>query len=766
MGGIGKTTLARVVFDNLKAQFEAFCFVENVREKLVRKGLDELQGQCLKELLKDEDINIYNMKSDFVKSRLQQKKILLILDDVDKFIAVEDLIRVCEWFGEGSRIMITSRDEHVLKNACATTYSVSKLDSNDALDLFSSKAFKQNDELYKSHLELVKCVVDRCEGNPLALIVLGCFLDGRGEQEWKSALDKLNQTPHNDIINVLKLSFDGLDDEEQKEVFLDLAFFKKEQVLISLNTIKQIHGPSAHINTIVLRERSLISFDDKHHYIEMHGLVREMGLQIARQQPLFDPKRPVRLWRPKDIDDYFSMDNINKGEEAIRCLSMDMSKIKLKTLRPIKLQKMKNLIYLNVYMSDKEKPIEIMTIFEDVDDLPEGLRFLSWERCPLLYVPLNLCAQNLVEFKMHDSHIQQLWKGDVHFPNLKVIDVRESRYLTALPDLSQAPNIESLYAQGCVSLGQIHSSIVLPKLYGLSLDEGGEKQIKMGGTMKGRSVGMVLVFNYLDLNWWWPSFNKVRIKVLVCEEGRIIYGVEYKHVHMPLKNREMAELKMRVQRLVRLLPFVKIVRWSNGPMEFGDFNHHFTSDFSFRRMSPSTFGLDVEVCGGGESEDEWWPDSLVNVEVRRCGGESREGGPWRREVGNDDNDGGVEQEEVLMPQTNNTDVDMPLFKIPNAITRWSLLKELMLKESEVIGKAGDSSIPQVSILRSLSLSHSHKTTPPLMDLLLPLPIPPFAHERFRMVYSLPSMEECDYFGVFQYRLYYGIGWFTCSHLSI
>ncbi|XP_054776986.1 disease resistance protein RPV1-like [Prosopis cineraria] len=703
MGGIGKTTLAKVVFAYLKAQFEAFCFVENVREELARIGLDELQGKCLKELLKDEDINIYNMKSDFVKSRLQQKKILLILDDVDKFIAVEDLIRVCESFGEGSRIMITSRDEQVLKNACATTYSVSKLDSKDALDLFSLKAFKQKDEPSKCHMRLANCAVDYCAGNPLALTVLGCYFHGRGKQEWESALDKLNQTPHNDIVNVLKLSFDGLDDEEQKEVFLDIAFLIKKQHDCSLNTIRQIHGSSADIDTIVLRERSLISFHDNYDYIEMHDLVREMGLQIARQRSFSDPKHPVRLWRPKDIDDYFFMSN--KGAEAIRCLSVDMSKIKERTWRSIKFQKMYNLICLNVYKSDWWKPLEF-NIGKDVDYLSEELRFLNWEGCPLSYVPLKPCSQNLVKFRMPYSHIQQLWEGDMHFPNLKVIDVIGSRCLTTLPDLSQAPNLEELEAMGCVSLDQIHSSTFMPKLNELSLFWSGAKQIKMGGTMKGRSVGMVFIFNYLDLHKL--AFNKVRTKVLACDEGRIMWGFEHKHVHMPLENREMAELKIGAQRLACLLPFVRTVSWSKGPTEFGDFNHHYTSHFSLeKRLRDDDSKLEVTVRRrSGESEDERWPDSLVNVEVRRRGGESKDGGPWGREVGNDDNHKGVEQEEVLMSQTNDTDDDMPLFTLPNAITRWSLLTQLMLKESEVIGKAGDSSIPQVSILRSLAHSHS------------------------------------------------------------
>ncbi|XP_028760658.1 disease resistance protein RRS1-like [Neltuma alba] len=120
-----KTTLTRAVFDRLKAEFGAFCFVKDVRQKLTRNGSDELLETCLKELLKDEGINTYNLRSTFVRRRLHHKKILLVLDDVDNFITAEGLIKASAWFGEGSRLIITSRDIQMLNNTSAsTTYRV------------------------------------------------------------------------------------------------------------------------------------------------------------------------------------------------------------------------------------------------------------------------------------------------------------------------------------------------------------------------------------------------------------------------------------------------------------------------------------------------------------------------------------------------------------------------------------------------------------------------------------------------------------------
>ncbi|XP_028786449.1 TMV resistance protein N-like [Neltuma alba] len=220
MGGIGKTTLARAVFERLTADFESFYFVEDVKQKLA-KNRSKYIKECLKKLLHDDDINPYNLTYASVRRRLEQKKILLVLDDVDNSRMAEDLIKACDWFGEGSRIIITSRDMQVLKNASDSaspaTYHVLELNPHDALHLFSLNAFKQN-QPFENYLELSKWVVDYCEGNPLALKVLGRYLHGRGKEEWESALAKLNQTPDYDILNVLKLSFDGLDDTQKNRI--------------------------------------------------------------------------------------------------------------------------------------------------------------------------------------------------------------------------------------------------------------------------------------------------------------------------------------------------------------------------------------------------------------------------------------------------------------------------------------------------------------------------------------------------------------------
>ena len=56
MGGLGKTTLARVIYDEFRSHFEGFCFIANVREDSKIQGLPQLQQQLLADILEDQNI--------------------------------------------------------------------------------------------------------------------------------------------------------------------------------------------------------------------------------------------------------------------------------------------------------------------------------------------------------------------------------------------------------------------------------------------------------------------------------------------------------------------------------------------------------------------------------------------------------------------------------------------------------------------------------------------------------------------------------------
>ncbi|KAJ0794691.1 putative TIR domain, P-loop containing nucleoside triphosphate hydrolase [Helianthus annuus] len=118
MGGVGKTTLARAVFDRISVHFEAKSFVENVREvsNASLYGLLSLQRKILSDLLNDQGNNVGSVHdgTNMLKTKMRGRKVLLVLDDVDHQEQLEGLAGDLNWFKPGSRIIITTRDEQVL----------------------------------------------------------------------------------------------------------------------------------------------------------------------------------------------------------------------------------------------------------------------------------------------------------------------------------------------------------------------------------------------------------------------------------------------------------------------------------------------------------------------------------------------------------------------------------------------------------------------------------------------------------------------------
>lgn len=87
MGGIVKTTLARAVYERIVCQFEANCFLANVREETRKHGLVALQKQLLSNtIMTESNINLRNEYegANTIRKRLCSKRVLIILDDVDQ----------------------------------------------------------------------------------------------------------------------------------------------------------------------------------------------------------------------------------------------------------------------------------------------------------------------------------------------------------------------------------------------------------------------------------------------------------------------------------------------------------------------------------------------------------------------------------------------------------------------------------------------------------------------------------------------------------
>ncbi|WOH13500.1 hypothetical protein DCAR_0833010 [Daucus carota subsp. sativus] len=199
-----------------------------------------------------------------------------------------------EWFYEGSKIIITTRNVHLL-NAYehCTRYSVKTLNSDDSLELFSWHAFQDSRPL-ECYIEHSERIIKQCQGLPLALQVLGAFLRGKKVDVWKSAIEKLEFIPHCDIQKILRISYDSLQDDHDRDLFLDIAcFFTGEPKCF---VVRILDGCDYYtlIGIENLIDRCLLKTDEYKNLI-MHQSIQSMGREIIRQQSPKDPGKRSRL---------------------------------------------------------------------------------------------------------------------------------------------------------------------------------------------------------------------------------------------------------------------------------------------------------------------------------------------------------------------------------------------------------------------------------------------------------------------------------------
>ncbi|XLR24760.1 hypothetical protein S83_052660 [Arachis hypogaea] len=398
VGGIGKTALACAVHNLIVDHFDGTCFLANVRENSKRHGLAYLQNILLSEILGKEEIKIVSVQQGTtqIQRRLCQKKVLLILDDVDDHKQLQAMAGKPNWFGLGSRVIITTRDTHLLKyHGVENTHEVEGLNEAESSQLLVKHAFKNGYVSSPSYADVLTRTITYASGLPLALEVIGSHLCGKKVEEWESALNKFERHLDDKIHEIFQVSFDALGKEEQS-VFLDIACCFKGYKTKELTDILQAHYGSCmkyHIGVLV--EKSLMKINQYDNNVTMHDLIESMGKEIALKESPEMPGKRSRLWFYEDI---------------VKVLQDNLMLISLKVLK--------------FDYSDSLKKIP------DVSNL-QLLEEFSCVRC-----------SNLVSV---DSSVGFL-------PKLKILDTAFCFELRSFPPVINLPSLEELVLLGCLSL--------------------------------------------------------------------------------------------------------------------------------------------------------------------------------------------------------------------------------------------------------------------------------------------------------------------------
>ncbi|RHN67381.1 putative TIR domain, winged helix-turn-helix DNA-binding domain-containing protein [Medicago truncatula] len=473
MGGIGKTTIARTLCGKLYSQFEVLCF-HDVMDESNKYGVNGLHNKLLSSLLEEEKIHpdASYIESSFSVRRIAHKKVLIVLDGMETLEKIEDLIQIIDGVGPGSRVIITTRDKHILSQfSNCEIYEFNELNKHDSLQLFSLFAFGEKQPKI-GYEDLSESVIAYCRGNPLALKVLGKNLRSRGKIVWEDELKKLEKIPNGEINNMLKLSYDNLD-IFQKDIFLDIACLLRGDNKMAVIHLLEACEFFAESGIEVLLDKALIQIKSNWlslaklqiDGLDMHDLLQEMGWEIVNQESK-EPGKRSRLWRAEEISDILKE---NKGTEVVEGIIFDSTDVGDIYLKSDSFRRMTNLRYLNIY-NESDGSTGNVYFPDGLEWISDKLRYLRWKRYCLESLPSTFCAEMLVELCMAQSKLKKLWDGVQNLVNLRTLWLESSKDLIEIPDLSRATNLAIVLLSECESLRQLHPSIFsLPQLQYLDL---------------------------------------------------------------------------------------------------------------------------------------------------------------------------------------------------------------------------------------------------------------------------------------------------------
>ncbi|XP_020533296.1 disease resistance protein RPV1 isoform X2 [Jatropha curcas] len=469
IGGVGKTTIAKAVFNLNYYRFDGSCFLSDVRKTSKQpNGLVKLQRQLLSEILKV-DIStirkIHNLHEGIIKIKevTQMRRILIVLDDIEWKEHLEAFIGDRSWLFPASRVIITTRYQHAPSSVePCKKFEVPVLSENESLQLFSLHAFRQTYPMV-DYIEHAKRVVNHCGGLPLALEVWGSSLFGRSIYMWECFLKKREAINDPKVHEILRISYDSLNDHD-KDLFLDICCFFVGMDKDYVSAILEGCGYCSIIGFQNLIDRFLLIIDEENKLM-MNQLVRDMGREIVRQESTFDLGIRSRLWR---YEDSLTVMRIYNGTAAIRGLVLNKQEANQASTNEVEINtkafaKMSNLKLLHLNNANLQG---------GYNDFPKSLAWLCWHGSPLNFIPNNFSLEDLVVLDMRWSSLIQCWKGILVLAKLKFIDLSHSHCLVKTPDFRGLPCLERLKLKDCVNLIEVDESIgYLAKLVSLNLKD-------------------------------------------------------------------------------------------------------------------------------------------------------------------------------------------------------------------------------------------------------------------------------------------------------
>ncbi|KAK3431312.1 hypothetical protein EUGRSUZ_E03177 [Eucalyptus grandis] len=416
--GIGKTTIAKAVYNRLSSCFDSCSFLTEIGEKVQNNGgIQFVQTKLICDIL-DRECNVGSFEGGikFFLDVFSNIKALIVLDDVEEPSHLYDLVGTqLEWFGRGSRIIVTSEKLGILET------------------------------FVPERANIYEHIVKATGQVPFVIEVIGSLLHGKTIEDWRKMEDMIK--PHSqeilkDCREILKICYEALD-EKQKQIFQDIVWFANGMD----SQIASYMWPDLDLlpSYQVLMPLAKIGEDNK---LWMHKLLKHLCRAVDQGEPTYHVKRR-RLYindpEPKVI-------NKEEGIEVAESLCPDTCTETLPNIRFLEL--------------------DHASMTGNFADVFPKLRWLRWRGCPRDFEATELNLTELVILDLSWSKVTKDWGGwrKIKMEQLKVLNLTSCTDLLISPEFSSFPNLEILILERCSWLVHLDPSIGgLEKLLCLNL---------------------------------------------------------------------------------------------------------------------------------------------------------------------------------------------------------------------------------------------------------------------------------------------------------
>lgn len=436
MGGCGKTMLAMEVGKRCGHLFDQVLFVPISSTVEVERIQEKIAGSLEFEFQEKDEMD----RSKRLCMRLtQEDRVLVILDDVWQMLDFDAIGIPSSEHHKGFKVLITSRSEAVCTLMdCQKKIQLSTLTNDETWDLFQKQALI-SEGTWITIKNMAREISNECKGLPVATVAVASSLKGKAEVEWKVALDRLRSSKPVNIekglqnpYKCLQLSYDNLDTEEAKSLFLLCSVFPEDceipvefltRSAIGLGIVGEVRSYEGARNEVTVAKNKLISscllLDvDEGKCVKMHDLVRNVAHWIAENE--------IKCASEKDIVtlEHTSLRYLwcEKFPNSLDCSNLDFLQIHTYTQVSDEIFKgMRMLRVLFLYNKGRERRPLLTTSLKSLTNL-RCILLSKWDLVDISFVG---DMKKLESITLCDCSFVELPDVVTQLTNLRLLDLSE-----------------------------------------------------------------------------------------------------------------------------------------------------------------------------------------------------------------------------------------------------------------------------------------------------------------------------------------------------